>query len=129
MNSNKYIGKILIVDDTPYNLKFLANLLLQKGHEVRQALNGQTPAVPPSGGGPGLEFLVRFGCGFVSGFVSGLFAPFLWGFFWKVTTIGWGIITVCVISALICGLICGFLSVKYGDRFWRSLVKFWHLWW
>ena len=41
MNSNKYIGKILIVDDTPYNLKVLSNLLLQKGHEVRQALNGE----------------------------------------------------------------------------------------
>lgn len=41
MNSNKYIGKILIVDDTPYNLKVLSNLLIQKGHEVRQALNGQ----------------------------------------------------------------------------------------
>lgn len=41
MNSNKSIGKILIVDDTPYNLKVLSNLLLQKGHEVRQALNGE----------------------------------------------------------------------------------------
>ncbi len=41
MNSNKYIGKILIVDDTPYNLKVLSNLLIQKGHEVRQALNGE----------------------------------------------------------------------------------------
>jgi DNA-binding response OmpR family regulator len=41
MNSNKNIGKILIVDDTPYNLKVLSNLLLQKGHEVRQALNGE----------------------------------------------------------------------------------------
>ncbi|KOR35313.1 MULTISPECIES: response regulator [Planktothricoides] len=41
MNPQKHIGKILIVDDTPYNLKVLSNLLLQKGYEVRQALNGQ----------------------------------------------------------------------------------------
>lgn len=32
-------GKILIVDDTPYNLKVLSNLLSQRGHEVSQALN------------------------------------------------------------------------------------------
>ncbi len=31
----------MLVDDTPYNLKVLSNLLLQKGHEVRQALNGE----------------------------------------------------------------------------------------
>ncbi len=31
----------MLVDDTPYNLKVLSNLLLQKGHEVRPALNGE----------------------------------------------------------------------------------------
>ncbi len=80
-----------------------------------------TKNTPPSGGGPDLESPVRFGCGFM----IGLFVPFLWGFFWEVTTIGWGIMAVCVIFALIFGV----LSMRYGDRFWRSLVKFWHFWW
>jgi hypothetical protein len=88
-----------------------------------------TKNIPPSPGSPDLESPVRFGCGFM----IGLFVPFLWGFLWEVTTIGWGIMAVCVISALI----FGFLSIRYGDResgaehfrFWRMLVKFWNFWW
>lgn len=38
--NNSPPGKILIIDDTPYNLEILSNLLSEKGHEVRQALNG-----------------------------------------------------------------------------------------
>lgn len=34
-------GEILIVDDTPDNLRFLSLMLTQKGYEVRKALNGQ----------------------------------------------------------------------------------------
>lgn len=41
MNPEKNLGKILIVDDTPYNLKVLSNILIQKGHQVSQALNGE----------------------------------------------------------------------------------------
>lgn len=41
MNPEKNMGKILIVDDTPYNLKVLSNILIQKGYQVSQALNGE----------------------------------------------------------------------------------------
>jgi hypothetical protein len=64
------------------------------------------------------ESQVRFGCGFL----MGLLLPFLLGFFWEVTTLGWGIIVVCMISAVV----CSFLSRRYGDLFWKLLIKFWH---
>jgi two-component system, sensor histidine kinase and response regulator len=35
-------GDILIVDDTPDNLRFLSAMLLQKGYEVRSVTNGKT---------------------------------------------------------------------------------------
>jgi two-component system sensor histidine kinase/response regulator len=38
-NYHPHRGKILIIDDTPYNLKILSHLLTEKGHEVRKALN------------------------------------------------------------------------------------------
>lgn len=44
MNSNQAdVGKpeILIVDDTPNNLRFLSTMLLEQGYEVRKAINGQ----------------------------------------------------------------------------------------
>lgn len=44
MNKNKAEqGKvsILIVDDTPNNLRFLSSMLLEQGYEVRKAINGQ----------------------------------------------------------------------------------------
>jgi two-component system, sensor histidine kinase and response regulator len=37
-----YRGDILIVDDTPDNLRFLSAMLLQKGYEVRSVTNGKT---------------------------------------------------------------------------------------
>ena len=44
MNSNQAdVGKpeILIVDDTPNNLRFLSTMLLEQGYEVRKSINGQ----------------------------------------------------------------------------------------
>ncbi len=73
---------------------------------------------PPPSQRPDVESQVRFGCGFV----IGLLLPFLWGFFWEATTIGWEIMIICIISALV----CGFLSIRFGDRFWKILIKFWH---
>ena len=37
---DQFQGKILIVDDTPDNLKFLARFLSQSGYKVRSAING-----------------------------------------------------------------------------------------
>lgn len=64
------------------------------------------------------ESQVRFGCGFL----IGLWLPFLLGFFWSATTSGWGIVLVCILSAVVCSV----LSLRYGDRFWKWLIKFWH---
>lgn len=36
-----HYGNVLIVDDTPENLRLLSNLLSKKGYEVRAALNGR----------------------------------------------------------------------------------------
>lgn len=49
---NRLKGNILIVDDTPANLRLLANLLTQNGYSVRPAPNGQlalsgAQAIPP----------------------------------------------------------------------------------
>ncbi|MGK7901141.1 MAG: response regulator [Hormoscilla sp.] len=44
MNSNQADVRkpeILIVDDTPNNLRFLSTMLLEQGYEVRKAINGQ----------------------------------------------------------------------------------------
>lgn len=38
---NNYVGNILVVDDTPDNLRLLSAMLTQKGYKVRKALNGQ----------------------------------------------------------------------------------------
>ena len=45
-------ANILVVDDTPDNLRLLSAMLTQLGHEVRRVLNGQTAlktalAAPP----------------------------------------------------------------------------------
>lgn len=44
MNKSKstpYKADILIVDDTPDNLRFLSNMLMSQGYQVRKAINGQ----------------------------------------------------------------------------------------
>lgn len=40
-NSNNYKGNILVVDDTPDNLRLLSAMLTARGFEVRKALNGK----------------------------------------------------------------------------------------
>jgi CheY-like chemotaxis protein len=35
-------GNILVVDDTPDNLRVLSSMLTKRGHTVRKALNGQS---------------------------------------------------------------------------------------
>lgn len=42
MNStNNYKGNILVVDDTPANLRLLADILTQKGYKIRTVTNGE----------------------------------------------------------------------------------------
>ncbi|BAY96760.1 response regulator receiver sensor signal transduction histidine kinase [Tolypothrix tenuis PCC 7101] len=40
-NKNDYKGNILVVDDTPNNLRLLSAMLTSQGYEVRKALNGK----------------------------------------------------------------------------------------
>ncbi len=40
-SSNSALADILIVDDTPDNIRFLSAMLLEQGYNVRKALNGQ----------------------------------------------------------------------------------------
>ncbi|HEY9298511.1 MAG TPA: response regulator, partial [Phormidium sp.] len=39
--ANTFKADILIVDDTPDNIRFLSSLLLDKGYNVRKSINGQ----------------------------------------------------------------------------------------
>lgn len=41
VNANNLMGDILIVDDTPVNLRLLSNMLLGHGYNVRQAIDGK----------------------------------------------------------------------------------------
>lgn len=40
-NKNNHKGNILVVDDTPNNLRLLSAMLTSQGYEVRKALNGK----------------------------------------------------------------------------------------
>ncbi|MGF1492742.1 MAG: response regulator [Microcoleaceae cyanobacterium] len=40
-SAEKIKSSILIVDDTPNNLRFLSSMLIEEGYEVRKAVNGQ----------------------------------------------------------------------------------------
>lgn len=39
-SSNRCLGNILIIDDNPENLRLLSRMLIRRGYDVRQALNG-----------------------------------------------------------------------------------------
>lgn len=41
MNNSNYQGNILIVDDTPDNLRLLSTMLIEQGYEVRSVINGK----------------------------------------------------------------------------------------
>jgi CheY-like chemotaxis protein len=59
-NENNSAGDILIVDDTPVNLRLLSNMLLGHGYNVRQAINGKMALMAVGGGSPGVNFIALF---------------------------------------------------------------------
>ena len=61
------------------------------------------------------QFTARFGCGFI----FGIFAAIALGFAVDAQTFA-GLFAIIVISAVV----CGFLSVAFGDKFWQWL-RFW----
>jgi len=66
------------------------------------------------------EKAIRFGCGFI----FGLFVAF-----WvaaKCCFPDWTILFV--VGGLIAGVVCGWLALKRGDRFWYSIRDKWYRW-
>lgn len=61
-----------------------------------------------------LQSISRFGCGFVLGIVLAL---------------SLGILQVGVVEAIafifLVGAIVGWLSLRYGDRFWQAFLRWW----
>jgi|GEM_PF-886081 len=68
---------------------------------------------------------IRFGCGSLFGLLIGLFLCFntLFGdlFFTN------NLVILGIITSLI--LLCGFLAMKKGDKFWYNLSKLFPWWW
>jgi hypothetical protein len=64
-----------------------------------------------------LENGIRFGCGFLFGgfiAVAALITSLLNRYY----------IAACVLTA---GLVCGYTAMRYGDRFWDHVRRWW--WW
>jgi hypothetical protein len=66
-----------------------------------------------------LERKIRFGCGFTFGLIIGFFG------FAKIMYASPGLV---VASAVIAALVCGWLALKYGDRFWHQMIQRWRWW-
>ena len=66
-----------------------------------------------------LEKQIRFGCGFILGCVAaiGMLLTSLWS---AHSVIAW-----CVIA----GLLCGYAAMKFGDAFWKKVIRWWWIWW
>jgi hypothetical protein len=71
-----------------------------------------------------LEKRMRFGCGFLFGLVLGFFGTLrvMYKMMYWYNSAGL-VISIAVISALI----CGWLALKYGDRFWQEMCRL--RWW
>jgi hypothetical protein len=66
-----------------------------------------------------LEKKIRFGCGFIFGLAVGG-AEFARSTYESVGLIA----AITVIAALA----CGFIALKYGDRFWHWMIERWRWW-
>jgi hypothetical protein len=67
-----------------------------------------------------MEKRIRFGCGFLFGLVIGLFE------FARVLYTSAGLVVA--VSAVSAALVCCWLAMKYGDRFWTELLSRWQWW-
>lgn len=64
------------------------------------------------------EIKVRFGCGALLGLFIGIFVAA------RITYESFGAFAVIWLAVII---VCGLLAVRYGDRFWEDLGKWWWL--
>lgn len=62
------------------------------------------------------EKVTRFGCGFVFGAFAVGVSVWLWSLFN-------GLYLFAVVVGF--GLVCGMLAVRFGDKFWHSIPKWW----
>jgi hypothetical protein len=65
-----------------------------------------------------LEKGIRFGCGFLFGVCLAVGAALI--SLWSGHTVAG--------SGLLAGLLCGWASLKFGDRFWHQVRRWW-IWW
>jgi hypothetical protein len=61
-----------------------------------------------------LEKGIRFGCGFLLGCVLAVG--------WLLTLVSGHVIAA---GSLAAGLLCGYAAMKFGDRFWQHLIRWW----
>jgi hypothetical protein len=67
-----------------------------------------------------LEKRIRFGCGFLLGLLVAT------GITLRVLAVNGYYGAAIFVS---CGVIFGFLAMKYGDEFWHRLTSWWLSWW
>ncbi len=65
------------------------------------------------------EKVTRFGCGFVFGAFAAALAVWTWSLLN-------GLHLLAAVAGF--GLICGMLAVRFGDKFWHSIPKWWWPW-
>jgi hypothetical protein len=82
-------------------------------NRVRNSLELRNFVEPPDR----LEKRIRFGCGFLFGFVSAVGA--------LLSSLSSG--REIAVWVLIAGLICGYVAMRWGDRFWDGLRR-WGWW-
>jgi hypothetical protein len=63
-----------------------------------------------------LERKIRLGCGVIAGLVVGLFVGFL-----SLNLVGGPLFAFAIALAALFGV----LAVRYGDEFWKWLLRFW----
>lgn len=66
-----------------------------------------------------LEMKVRIGCGSLFGLFFGVLA----GLYWWPTAVG------LVLFVAACVVLCAWMALKFGDRFWTEGVMKWLPWW
>ena len=68
-----------------------------------------------------LEKGIRFGCGFLFGLLAAIGGGFVY--------LGWRAQYIAA-GCLLGGLLCGYAAMRFGDRFWAGLSRWWWApWW
>lgn len=85
-------------------------------HQRENLMNHQPPSPTPEE--RSIAFAARFGCGGLLGLAVGFLVMAEWA------TASWQLAS----GMLAIGLVCGMLTVRYGDDFVHAVLKGWHWW-